>query len=58
MLKKSLCIALVAVLVLGVLAMLLAKPAESANITEMKVSEELVELLQEMEGFDAVPFWD
>ena len=58
MLKKSLCIALVAVLVLGVFAMLLAKPAESANITEMKVSEELVELLQEMEGFVAVPKWD
>jgi len=61
MLKKVLSIGLALMLVLGVFAALLAKPAEATEaveITELSVSEELVELLQGMEGFIAIPKWD
>ena len=58
MLKRLLSVALAAVLALGVFSVLLARPAKATAVSKMTVSEEMVEMLKGMEGFDAVPFWD
>ena len=58
MLKRLVSVALAVVLALGVAAVVLYRPAQAVEITPMHVSEELVELVKDMEGFDAIPYWD
>ena len=58
MLKRVVCVALTALLAIGIFAVLMAQPTKAVEITEMQCSEDLLSLLKEMEGFVATPKWD
>ena len=58
MLKRLVSVALAVVLMLGAAVAVLAQPTQAVEITQMHVSDKLVALIKDMEGFDAIPYWD
>ena len=58
MMKRIASVTLVAVLALTICLAMWAHPVAANEITPMQISDEMIDLIKEMEGFDAVPFWD
>ena len=58
MLKRFLSVTIVVALAVVLLAVVLDRPAKAAEITKMSASDEMVELIKNMEGFAAKPYWD
>jgi TolA-binding protein len=58
MLKKVLCVALALVLAAGVAALLLPSSVQADERGPMTSSDKMIKLIEEMEGFEAIPYWD
>ena len=58
MMKRIAGVTIVAILALSICFALWTQPVAADEITPMQVSEKMVKLIEQMEGFDAVPFWD
>ena len=58
MLKRWVSVVLALALALCLGAVLLTRPSQAVEITPMEISEKLVNLIKEMEGFVATPQWD
>ena len=58
MMKRIAGVTFVAILALSICFALWTQPVAADEITPMQVSEKMVKLIEQMEGFDAVPFWD
>ena len=58
MMKRIAGVTFVAILTLSICFALWMQPVAADEITPMQVSEKMVKLIEQMEGFDAVPFWD
>ena len=58
MLKKVLSVALAIVLAAGIAALLLPAPAKADEPARMTSSDKMIKLIEEMEGFVAIPYWD
>ncbi len=58
MLKKVLSVALAVVLAVGIAVVLFAAPAKADEAAPMTSSDKMVKLIEEMEGFVAIPYWD
>ena len=56
--KRIAGVTFVAILALSICFALWTQPVAAEEITPMQISEEMVKLIEQMEGFDAVPFWD
>ena len=58
MLKRWVSVALALAVALCIGAILLPRPSQAVEITPMEISDKLVDLIKEMEGFVATPQWD